>query len=218
MKNTLLNTAVCLLGLVLALVACDGPVNDATRTSAAGETGNPKQEQQSGTSQRTPSEPSTGRERAPLDHGSKLTAEVSDLEGLITDLQGRMTDREIIIDLPADVLFDFDKADIRPDAVPTLEKLARLIQQTEQSGDGAIQVNGHTDSIGSDTYNLVLSERRAASVARWLTTNAGIDAVQLKTKGFGKTRPVATNRSPDGSDNPEGRQKNRRVEVIIPRK
>jgi outer membrane protein OmpA-like peptidoglycan-associated protein len=214
MKNTLLNTAVCLLGLVLALVACDGPVNNAARTSA-GETGNPKQEQQSGANQRAPSEPSTGRARAPLDHGSKLTAEVSDLEGLITDLHGRMTDREIIIDLPSDVLFDFDKDDIRSDAVPTLEKLARLIKQ---SGDGVIQVNGHTDSIGSDAYNLALSERRAASVARWLTTNAGIDAGQLKTKGFGKTRPVATNRNPDGSDDPAGRQKNRRVELIIPRK
>jgi outer membrane protein OmpA-like peptidoglycan-associated protein len=218
MKHILLNTAVCLLALVLALVACGGPVNNAARTSAAGETCNPRQEQQSGANQRTPSEPSTSREQAPLDYGSKLTAEVSDLQGLITDLHGRMTDREIIIELPTDVLFDFDKADIRPDAVSTLEKLARLIQQSGQSGEGAIQVNGHTDSIGSDAYNLELSERRAASVARWLTTNAGIDAGRLKTKGFGKARPLATNKNPDGSDDPEGRQKNRRVEVIIPRK
>jgi outer membrane protein OmpA-like peptidoglycan-associated protein len=144
-----------------------------------------------------------------------LTADVSDLEGLISDLHARVTDREIIVDLPADVLFDFDKADIRSEAVTTLEKLARLIKQ---SGNGVIQVNGHTDSIGADAYNITLSERRAASVVRWLTTNAGIDAGRLQAKGYGESRPIAQNTNPNGSDNPEGRQKNRRVEVIIPRK
>jgi outer membrane protein OmpA-like peptidoglycan-associated protein len=212
MKRTLLNTAICLMAPTLA--ACGGLGGSAARTSAAGETDGQKQERQSGSDRRAPSEPSTGREREPIDQGSKLTADVSDLEGLITDLRGRVTDREIIIELPSDVLFDFDKADIRPEAGATLEKLARLIKQ---SGDGVIQVNGHTDSIGADAYNMGLSDRRAASVARWLTTSAGIDAGRLKTKGFGKTRPVDANRKPDGSDNPEGRQKNRRVEVIIPR-
>jgi outer membrane protein OmpA-like peptidoglycan-associated protein len=212
MKCALLSLANSL--LALAVAACDGPGSSGARTSAAGQAGARTQEQQSGADRRAPSEPSTGRERAPLDYGSKLIADVSDLQGLITDLGGRVTDREIIIELPADVLFDFDKAEIRPDAVPTLEKLARLIKQ---SGDGVIQVNGHTDSIGADAYNVGLSERRAASVATWLTTNGGIAAGRLEAKGFGKTRPVAANRNPDGSDNPEGRQKNRRVEVIIPR-
>jgi len=218
MKHTLPNTAVCLLVLVLALVACDGPVNNAARTSAASETGNPKQEQQSGANQRAPSEPSTSRDQARPDYGSKLTADVSDLEGLISDLHARVTDREIIVDLPADVLFDFDKAEIRSEAVTTLEKLARLIKQSGQSGNGVIQVNGHTDSIGADAYNTKLSERRAVSVVRWLTTNAGIDAGRLQAKGYGESRPIAQNTNPNGSDNPEGRQKNRRVEVIIPRK
>jgi outer membrane protein OmpA-like peptidoglycan-associated protein len=213
MKYTLISVATSL--LALALVACDGPESNGARTPAAGEAGATKQEQQSGADRRAPSEPSTGHERAPLDYGSKLTAEVSDLQGLITDLRGRVTDREIIIELPSDVLFDFDKADIRPDAFPTLEKLARLIKQ---SGAGVIQVNGHTDSIGSDAYNVALSERRATSVATWLTTRGGIPAGRLEAKGFGKTSPVAANRNSDGSDNPEGRQRNRRVEVIIPRK
>jgi outer membrane protein OmpA-like peptidoglycan-associated protein len=215
MKHTLPNTAVCLLVLVLALGACDGPVNNSARTSAASETGNPTKEQQSGANQRVPSEPSTSRDQDRPDYGSKLTADVSDLEGLISDLHARVTDREIIVDLPADVLFDFDKADIRSEAVTTLEKLARLIKQ---SGNGVIQVNGHTDSIGADAYNITLSERRAASVVRWLTTNAGIDAGRLQAKGYGESRPIAQNTNPNGSDNPEGRQKNRRVEVIIPRK
>jgi outer membrane protein OmpA-like peptidoglycan-associated protein len=213
MKYILLSVTTSL--LVLALLACDGPGSKVARTSAAGEADATRQEQQSGADRRAPSEPSTGRERAPLDYGSKLTVEVSDLQGLITDLQGRVTDREIIIELPSDVLFDFDNADIRPDAFPTLEKLARLIKQ---SGAGVIQVNGHTDSIGSDAYNLALSKRRVASVATWLTIDGGIGAGRLEARGFGKTRPVAANRNPDGSDNPEGRQKNRRVEVIIPRK
>jgi outer membrane protein OmpA-like peptidoglycan-associated protein len=213
MKYNLLGITTSL--LALALVACYRPVSNDARTSAAGEGGATKQEQQSGADRRAQSEPSTGRERAPLDSGSKLIADVSDLQGLITDLHGRVTDREIIIELPSDVLFDFDKAEIRPDAFPTLETLARLIKQ---SGAGVIQVNGHTDSIGSDAYNLALSKRRAASVATWLTINGGIGAGRLEAKGFGKTRPTVANRNPDGSDNPEGRQKNRRVEVIIPRK
>jgi outer membrane protein OmpA-like peptidoglycan-associated protein len=79
-------------------------------------------------------------------------------------------------------------------------------------------LNGHTNSIGDDAYNVAMSERRAASVATWLTTKGGIPAGRLEAKGFGKTSPVAANRNSDGSDNPEGRQKNRRVEVIIPRK
>jgi outer membrane protein OmpA-like peptidoglycan-associated protein len=141
-------------------------------------------------------------------------ADVSDLEGLISDLQARVTDREIIVDLPADVLFDFDRADIRSEAVMTLEKLARLIKR---SGGGVIQVNGHSDSIGADAYNTTLSERRAASVVQWLTTNGGIAHGRLQAKGYGESRPIAQNTNPDGSDNPEGRQKNRRVEVIIPR-
>jgi outer membrane protein OmpA-like peptidoglycan-associated protein len=215
MKHTLPNTAVCFLVLVLALVACDRPVNNAARTSAASETGNPTREQQSGANQRAPSEPSTSRDQARPDYGSKLTADVSDLEGLISDLNARVTDREIIVDLPADVLFDFDKADIRSEAVTTLEKLARLIKQ---SGNGVIQVNGHTDSIGADAYNTALSERRAASVVQWLTTNAGIASGWLQAKGYGESRPIAQNTNPNGADNPEGRQKNRRVEVIIPRK
>jgi len=61
-------------------------------------------------------------------------------------------------------------------------------------------------------------ERRAAAVVSWLTTNAVIGAERLRAKGYGESRPVAMNTNPDGSDNPEGRQKNRRVDVVIPRK
>jgi outer membrane protein OmpA-like peptidoglycan-associated protein len=127
----------------------------------------------------------------------------------------RMTDKEIIIDLSADVLFDFNKSTIRRDAIPTLQKLARLIKQ---SGSGIVHLNGHTDSIASDEYNMVLSGLRAASVKQWLSSKGGIDVRRFQTKGYGESQPVALNTNPDGSDNPEGRQKNRRVEIRIPRK
>jgi outer membrane protein OmpA-like peptidoglycan-associated protein len=216
MKHSFLYALSCLLALVLG--ACDEHGSKTGGASPTGHPGSSKRGPQSGADRRAPSGASTGRDQAPPDYGSKLTADVSDLEGLISDLNARVTDREIIVDLPADVLFDFDKADIRSEAVTTLEKLARLIKQSGQSGGVVIQVNGHTDSIGADAYNTTLSERRAASVVQWLTTNAGIAPGRLQAKGYGESRPVAQNTNPDGSDNPEGRQKNRRVEVIIPRK
>ena len=71
-----------------------------------------------------------------------------------------------------------------------------------------LRVEGHTDSIASESYNQSLSERRAASVAEWLEAN-GVERKRLKTVGWGESRPVADNASP------EGRQLNRRVEIII---
>jgi outer membrane protein OmpA-like peptidoglycan-associated protein len=212
MKYHLLFIWYCLLALLLGSCTLQG--NNTTGTST-GDPGSSKREVRSNTDQHGPSGTSTGRDQAPVDYGSKLTADVSDLEGLISDLNARITEREIIVELPADVLFDFDQAEIRSDGVPTLEKLGRLIKR---SGDGVCQVNGHTDSIGSDLYNTSLSERRAAAVVGWLTTKAGIGAERLHARGYGESRPVAMNTNPDGSDNPEGRQKNRRVEVVIPRK
>jgi outer membrane protein OmpA-like peptidoglycan-associated protein len=197
------------------LMGCKGRDEESGKTSSANGPANLKQEQPARADSHAAAMPSTRRKPGLGDSGSPLTGEVSDLQGLIADLHGKITDREIIIELPADVLFDFDKAEIRPDAVPTLEKVARLIKQ---SGDGIVQVNGHTDAIGTDAYNKRLSEGRAASVQQWLTSSGGIEAGRLRPTGYGKSQPVAPNSNPDGSDNPEGRQKNRRVEVIIPRK
>jgi outer membrane protein OmpA-like peptidoglycan-associated protein len=154
------------------------------------------------------------REPAASDEGSALTGEVSDLEGLISELHGKVTEQEIIIELPTDVLFDFDKSDIRADAVPTLQKLARLIGP---ASGGVVRVNGHTDAIGDDVYNLELSQRRAAAVTDWLGTRGKVPTTRLRAEGLGESRPVAPNTNDDGSDNPAGRQLNRRVEVIIPR-
>jgi outer membrane protein OmpA-like peptidoglycan-associated protein len=76
-------------------------------------------------------------------------------------------------------------------------------------------IEGHTDGKGTHPYNMKLSENRAGAVKQWLVTNVGVQASRIKTTGWGETRPVAPNTNPDGSDNPQGRQKNRRVELTL---
>ena len=126
----------------------------------------------------------------------------------------RTTATETIIDLSTDILFDFNKSTINPGAVPSLIRLARLLRQSKGN---AVQLNGFTDSIGTDVYNIGLSQRRAGAVKQWLVTKGGIDAGRLTTNGYGKAQNVAPNAKEDGTDNPSGRQKNRRVEIRIPR-
>lgn len=79
----------------------------------------------------------------------------------------------------------------------------------------AVTIEGHTDARGADAYNQTLSEQRAASVKQWLVANAQISGPTIATRGWGKSKPVAQNTKPDGSDNPEGRAKNRRVQVVV---
>jgi len=129
---------------------------------------------------------------------------------LIASLQARQTEQQaIVVDLPADVLFDFDQATLRPDAQASLDKAAELLR----SYPGApVHINGHTDAKGSDSYNDALSLRRAQAVAQALQQRG---SGALQTAGFGKRRPVAPNAQPDGRDDPAGRQRNRRVEIVI---
>lgn len=116
-----------------------------------------------------------------------------------------------VITLQDGVLFDFGKYDLRPEAKATLAKLATVLNQAKVP---AAQINGHTDSIGDDAFNQDLSEKRASAVATQLKAD-GVTA-NLQTHGYGKTQPVADNTNADGSDNPAGRQANRRVEIYIP--
>ena len=131
-------------------------------------------------------------------------------QGLLKELNAREApDQSIIIDLPADILFDFDKSDLRPDAYPALEKAALLLAGYPKA---PLAIYGHTDAKGEDSYNDPLSLRRAQAVASWINGKSGRSA---DVQGFGEHKPVAPNAKPDGSDDPDGRQKNRRVEVII---
>lgn len=111
-----------------------------------------------------------------------------------------------------DVLFDFDKAALRPEAAEALGRVAEIIKQRQPR---SVSIVGYTDSIGSDAYNQSLSERRARSVEQWLEAHEqGLPPMQAS--GRGEQDPVAPN-TIDGHDNPEGRQKNRRVEVLLQR-
>ncbi|MBV1799591.1 OmpA family protein [Siccirubricoccus sp. G192] len=111
-----------------------------------------------------------------------------------------------------DVLFDFDKSELRPDAATALGRVAEIIRDRRPR---AVRIIGHTDSIGTDDYNEALSRRRAQAVEQWLASNGG-GLPPLQVEGRGEREPVAPN-TVDGRDNPEGRQKNRRVEVLLER-
>lgn len=111
------------------------------------------------------------------------------------------------ISLPGDLLFDFDKAEIRPEAASLLAEVAKSLREMPGA---RVQVNGHTDNIGSLNYNLDLSLRRANAVKDYLANLLPEDhPISWTTSGFGPTLPVADN------DTEEGRQRNRRVDLII---
>jgi outer membrane protein OmpA-like peptidoglycan-associated protein len=133
--------------------------------------------------------------------------------GKAQNLQVKETATEIRIEINADVLFDFDKATIKPEAASALHNVAEIIN--EKGKGRAVKIDGYTDSKGSDAYNQKLSERRADSVKAWLTQKEGLSQAKMTTQGFGAKQPVAPNTKPDGSDDPDGRQKNRRVEIVL---
>ena len=110
----------------------------------------------------------------------------------------------------SDFLFDFDRAEIRAEAAPALAELSQRIARADKT----VLIEGHTDGKGTDSYNQGLSERRAVAVRTALVVG-GLQQSRLNVRGFGKTRPVAPNQNPDGTDDPDGRQRNRRVEVVI---
>ncbi|MBI3325177.1 MAG: OmpA family protein [Nitrospinae bacterium] len=141
-----------------------------------------------------------------------LEARAEEIKGAVQALAMKETTTEVKIELAGDILFDFDKADIRPEAEPALRQVVEVIKQYPK---GNVAIDGYTDAKGADPHNLRLSDKRAASVKSWLAQKGGVDGKRIKTKGWGKAKPVAPNTHPDGSDNPEGRQKNRRVEITV---
>jgi outer membrane protein OmpA-like peptidoglycan-associated protein len=142
-----------------------------------------------------------------------LVFKVDDLAGKTKALEVKETNTEIHIDLAADVLFDFDKSTLRPTARDALQQAASIIRANAQGS--TVRIDGYTDSKGSDAYNQRLSDRRAESVRNWFVTKADLRDVNFVTKGYGARNPVAPNTKPDGSDDPDGRQKNRRVEITV---
>jgi outer membrane protein OmpA-like peptidoglycan-associated protein len=141
-----------------------------------------------------------------------LVYRVESIGGVVQDIEVKETPTEVRVEMAADVLFDFDKADLLPKAGETLQKAADFIR--DRARGGIVRIEGHTDAKGNDAYNQTLSERRAASVKNWFAGH-GLRGVKFATAGFGAKNPIAPNAKPDDSDDPEGRQKNRRVEIVI---
>jgi outer membrane protein OmpA-like peptidoglycan-associated protein len=111
-------------------------------------------------------------------------------------------ERTIILD---DVLFDFDKSNIKSEAGAILDRLVAFMNENK---DKKASLSGHTDSVGSDAYNQALSERRTASVKDYVVKK-GVDGGRVSGQGFGESKPIADNKTA------EGRSKNRRVEIKV---
>jgi outer membrane protein OmpA-like peptidoglycan-associated protein len=171
--------------------------------------------------------PEKDQGRAAASPGLPLAGEVVDIVGLpsrdyagaavsldqmMRDLGGKKVGQEIQVALSGDLLFDFDKWDLKKEAEDTLQKLSGLVKKLNKKH---VVIEGHTDAKGSDRYNLDLSRKRAQAVKGWLESKGGLNQVKFQVKGCGEARPVAPNSHPDGSDNPAGRAQNRRVEISI---
>lgn len=109
------------------------------------------------------------------------------------------------------VYYEYDKAEVKPESYPALDEIVRMMNTYPEL---VIEMGAHTDSKGTNAYNQKLSEARAKSVVAYLVSK-GIDESRLLAKGYGELQPVAENTKPDGSDNPEGREKNRRTEFKV---
>ncbi len=110
------------------------------------------------------------------------------------------------------IYYEFDKADLTPESLTAIDKY--LYPVLIDNPSIIVEISSHTDSKGNDSYNRRLSQQRAESVVSYLKKR-GLKAERLQAKGYGENKPIAENTNPDGSDNPEGRQKNRRTEFRV---
>ncbi len=137
-------------------------------------------------------------------YAARMAARAEELEGEVQDLTTQQTDRGLVLTL-GNILFEFDKATIKAGADRTLERVAEFLNEYPKR---KVRVEGFTDNVGSDDYNLDLSERRARSIKQRLIDD-GVQASRISTRGYGESHPVASN------DSEAGRLQNRRVEIII---
>lgn len=182
----------------------------------------------------------TGENVKPLDTslvhpGGALTGSQTSLTGAQTSLTGkpvsltagtpvslyqpvgaltrvRESPKELRLTLASDILFDFDRATIRPEAKAALDRVTEIIRRNSA---GVVKIEGFTDSQGAADYNLRLSSARAEAVEQWLIEREGLRGAAFAARGFGAMRFAAPNNKRDGTDDPTGRQKNRRVEIVV---
>lgn len=134
----------------------------------------------------------------------EATARAKRLEQELAELKAKQTERGLVLTL-GDVLFEYDKADLKAGALRNLYQLVTFLRENPNRN---LLIEGHTDSIGSDSYNLDLSQRRSEAVQTFLLQN-GISAERIIARGYGEAYPIASNNTE------AGRQQNRRVEVVI---
>ena len=146
------------------------------------------------------------REKAQQANMDALTAEdrVRALQMKITEIEARETERGLLVTL-GDVLFQTGRSELQPVAAPRLDKLAGFLKQFPEK---KLLIEGYTDSVGSHQLNQELSQRRAEAVKMGLVQR-GVDPARMTIGGYGESFPVASNQTPDG------RQLNRRVEVVV---
>jgi len=136
---------------------------------------------------------------------TKKTAEqAAAIEQKLAELDAKETERGLVLTL-GDVLFESDRVDLKPKAMENLYPMVTFFREDQNRH---ILIEGHTDSVGSESYNLDLSQQRATAVRNFLVRN-GISPERITTRGYGKAYPVASN------DAEAGRQQNRRVEVVV---
>jgi outer membrane protein OmpA-like peptidoglycan-associated protein len=125
-------------------------------------------------------------------------------EEQLAEMKAKPTERGMVLTL-GDVLFDTGRAELNPGATRPLDQLAQFLKENAQR---TVAIEGYTDSVGTDTLNQVLSERRAIAVKNGLT-DRGVASNRVSARGMGEASPVASN------DTAAGRQRNRRVEVVL---
>jgi len=138
------------------------------------------------------------------------TKDIEKSDTLIKDIELKKIPMKAIV--LNNIYYEFDKSDLTEQAKTTIDTtIYKILAENEKL---IVEISSHTDNKGNDNYNLKLSQKRAESVVNYLISK-GIDKKRLIAKGYGETKPIAPNTNPDGSDNPEGRQANRRTEFKV---
>lgn len=149
--------------------------------------------------------------------GNGVSSQALAVSGKITDgkfispairLQAYTLNKPIVIN---NILYDYGYATLRPESITVLDGLVKTMIDNPRI---VVELSAHTDSIGSDAYNLKLSQDRAQSCVDYMISK-GITATRISAVGYGKSRPIAPNSLPNGQDNPDGRQLNRRIEFVV---
>ncbi|MBK7478280.1 MAG: OmpA family protein [Bacteroidales bacterium] len=137
--------------------------------------------------------------------GNQMDKQAEEIKDKVPEAKVERVGEGIVVELSSQILFGFDQADLSTQAKSNLDQLVNILNEYP---DTDIELQGHTDSSGSEAYNQTLSERRAGAVSSYLASK-GINNTRLNIKGFGETMPKYDN------DSEEGRAQNRRVEFLI---